>query len=209
MVQTGCSGDTISRRKPVLAAVCQIGEGTCGTAYLAQYGYHRVAAKVSPSTDTEGDSLVQEYQTYDHLRRLGLEGKLTPRCLGLYKCEEMTLLLTAYSGYALEDFKLLSIEDRLSIFRAAYTLEDAGINQGSFSPRNVVCDDNHVYRIIDFHRGTYEAGRKADLKQMQGDYFHLEEDGEWGEELELGWRHIVPLPDTDDSDLIEENTVAE
>jgi len=85
-----------------------------------------------------------------------------PLCFGLYKCEEMTLLLTAYSGHAVKSFDPLSIEDRLRIFRAAKAIEDAGINQGSFSPRNVVCDENHVYRIIDFHRGTFEAGRRGD-----------------------------------------------
>ncbi|KZT60196.1 hypothetical protein CALCODRAFT_507029 [Calocera cornea HHB12733] len=166
-----------SSSRPILSAFSVIGQGTCGWVYLAEYGHHRFAAKVSPTSQGQEHCLVQEYETYMHMRRFGLEGKVVPRCFGLYKGDQMTVLLTSYSGYALKNFDDLCIEDRLSIFRAAKALEDAGINQGSFSPRNVVCDDNNIYRIIDFHRGTYVPGRKADFKQMRlRGYFHLEEE---------------------------------
>ncbi|EJU06518.1 hypothetical protein DACRYDRAFT_97931 [Dacryopinax primogenitus] len=199
--------DTSKHSSPVvLAAHLKIGEGTCGYVYMAQHGLHRIAAKVSMPEQDERESLVNEYETYMRLRRAGLEGKVAPRCFGLFEGETMTVLLTAYSGSAVKDFDQLSIEDRLSVFRAAKAIEDIGIRQGSFSSRNVVCDDKNVFRVIDFHRGTWEKGRKPTLKDLYTIYFYTEAvKPSWCDVLELEWRHVVPLPETDDSDLSEES----
>ncbi|KZT60188.1 hypothetical protein CALCODRAFT_507023 [Calocera cornea HHB12733] len=188
---------------PLLVITEKIGSGTCGTVYLATArGKQQIAVKIAMVAAGNTHCLAEELAAYECVRRVGLEGKATPRCFGLFSSKDMAVLLTAYSGQALASFEL-PIEDKLSIFRTVKSLEDAGIEQGSFYPRNVVRDDNGVFRIIDFHRGTYEKGRTIDASEMRGIHWQLEHRGNVYSHLILDWMHVIPLPETDDSALQE------
>jgi hypothetical protein len=88
-----------------------IGSGDLGRVYggVGPEG-EMIAIKMVNGVDCV--KLEKEWQMYLALSKSGLEGSVIPRCFGLYKYRDFTMLVTEFAGVRLPDKNTLGQKDR-------------------------------------------------------------------------------------------------
>ena len=113
-----------------------------GNFYIGSGDLGRVYGGVGPEGETIAIKMVngvdckkleKEWKMYLALSKCGLEGSVVPRCFGLYKHRDFTMLVTEFAGVKLPDKNTLGQKDRqvISLRFTSYFLFNYKLYLGS------------------------------------------------------------------------------